>query len=75
MQRGLGRNRTVEFFLLAAVFLLSIAIFATYQLNARRIATAIKGPNFQIHQLTNDIQKLKVRVSELEDEMVRLKGE
>ncbi len=65
----------MEFFLLAAAFLLSIAIFATYQLNARRIATAIKGPNFQIHQLTNDIQKLKVRVSELEDEMVRLKGE
>ncbi len=65
----------MEFFLLAVVFLLSIAIFATYQLNARRIATAIKGPNFQIHQLTNDIQKLKVRVSELEDELVRLKGE
>jgi len=65
----------VEFFLLATVFLLSIAIFVTYQLNARRITTAIKGPNFQIHQLTNDVQKLKVRVSELEDEMMKLKGQ
>ncbi len=65
----------MEFFLLATVFLLSIAIFVTYQLNARRITTAIKGPNFQIHQLTNDVQKLKVRVSELEDEMMKLKGQ
>lgn len=65
----------MEFFLLATVFLLSIAIFVTYQLNARRITTAIKGPIFQIHQLTNDVQKLKVRVSELEDEMMKLKGQ
>lgn len=65
----------MEFFLLATVFLLSIAIFVTYQLNARRITTAIKGPNFQIHQLTNDVQKLKVRVSELEDEIMKLKGQ
>ncbi|HHZ89584.1 TPA: hypothetical protein EYN65_03385 [Candidatus Poribacteria bacterium] len=42
-------------------------------MNATQIKTAVKGPNFQIHQLTNEVQQLKVRVSELEDELAKLK--
>ncbi|MAT74039.1 hypothetical protein CMK14_02645 [Candidatus Poribacteria bacterium] len=64
----------MQLFTIATIIALAIAIFATYWMNAIRIKTAIKGPNFQIHQLTNEVQRLKVRVSELEDELTKLKN-
>ena len=64
----------MQLFTIATIIALAIAIFATYWINAIRIKTAIKRPNFQIHQLTNEVQRLQVRVSELEDDLMKLKN-